>query len=105
MSERVGFVFKLREGSLPEYVRRHDEIWAEMTELLTEAGISDYSIWSYGELLVGTLKADPDWGSVQAVLGASTVQARWAEAMDDLIEWQLDENGQLQMLPEVFRHD
>lgn len=105
MSERFAFVFKLREGALPEYRHRHDAIWPEMTKLLGDAGISDYSIWSYGDLLVGTLKAEPDWAAARAVLAASPVQHRWAKAMADLIEWQLDESGDLRRLDEVFRHD
>jgi Uncharacterized conserved protein len=105
MTQRVGFVFELRPGRLEEYVRRHDEIWPEMTELLTRAGVSDYSIWSYGDILFGVLEADPDWPTVSAVLAASEVQSRWAEAMDDLIAWQLDEDGKLHLLREVFRHD
>jgi len=105
MSERVGFVFQLRPAALKEYVDRHDMIWPEMTELLDRAGISDYSIWAHGEMLIGVLKAEPDWQSAKAILESSPVQSRWAEAMGDLIEWQLDEDGQLKMLQEVFRHD
>ncbi len=105
MSERFAFVFKLREGALPEYVRRHDEIWPEMTDLLQAAGISDYSIWSYGELLFGVLKVSPDWATAEHTLAASDVQRRWAEAMGDLIEWQLDDEERLHRLTEVFRHE
>ncbi|NLA92472.1 MAG: L-rhamnose mutarotase, partial [Spirochaetales bacterium] len=40
--ERVAFIMQLKEGSLEEYKRRHDEIWPELSKLIKEAGISDY---------------------------------------------------------------
>lgn len=105
MSHRFAFVFGLRPGSAEEYRRRHDEIWPEMLDLLDEVGISDYSIFSHGDLLVGVLKSTRPWAEVQRDLALSQVQARWASAMADLIEWQLDEEGRLHALDEVFRFD
>ena len=42
--ERYAFRMKLNPGMKAEYVRRHDEIWPELVELLKDAGVSDYSI-------------------------------------------------------------
>lgn len=36
---------KLKPGFEAEYKKRHDEIWPELSAVLTEAGISDYSIY------------------------------------------------------------
>ncbi|NOZ33033.1 MAG: L-rhamnose mutarotase [Alphaproteobacteria bacterium] len=45
MPERFAFRMKLKEGQAAEYERRHDEIFPQMAKALTDAGISDYSIW------------------------------------------------------------
>ena len=46
---------KLKEKYLTmacdEYIKRHDEIWPEMTEMLNESGIHNYSIWNVGDEL------------------------------------------------------
>lgn len=42
--EKYAFKMKLNPGVEAEYKTRHDEIWPELTALLKEAGISDYSI-------------------------------------------------------------
>ena len=42
---RFAFKMKLKKGFEAEYERRHDEIWPDLTVLLKEAGISDYSIF------------------------------------------------------------
>ncbi len=103
--ERVAFVFRLRPGALDEYVRWHDEIWPEMSALISESGVSDYSIWCHGDLLIGSLKASPDWATARALMDASPVQAAWSAHMADLIEWDVDDDGNLPLLREVFRHD
>ena len=42
--EKYAFRMKLDPGMADEYERRHDAIWPELKALLTEAGVSDYSI-------------------------------------------------------------
>ena len=39
------FKMQLKPGMIDEYRRRHDEIWPELSALLTAAGIYDYSIF------------------------------------------------------------
>lgn len=43
--QRVAFKMKLNPGSEEEYRRRHDQIWPELKDLLSSAGIEDYSIF------------------------------------------------------------
>ncbi len=42
---RNAFKMKLKPGFEAEYQKRHDEIWPELSKVLTEAGVSDYSIF------------------------------------------------------------
>lgn len=42
---RVAFKMKLKDGCFAEYKRRHDEIWPELRKLLSDVGISNYSIF------------------------------------------------------------
>jgi L-rhamnose mutarotase len=99
-------VFELNDGSLPEYRRRHDAIWPEMTQLLDSAGITNFSIFAWNQRFVfAVLEAHPDFATANAVLRASEVQGDWEQFMADTIAWQLDEHGNLNLLEEVFRHD
>ncbi len=43
--EKIAFKMKLYPGMEDEYKKRHDEIWPELSNLLVQAGISDYSIF------------------------------------------------------------
>ena len=45
------FRMKLKPGTVAEYQKRHDEIWPELSKLLTDAGIHDYSIFLDEETL------------------------------------------------------
>tara|TARA_Y100000590_G_C15431786_1_gene905469 strand:- start:451 stop:750 length:300 start_codon:yes stop_codon:yes gene_type:complete len=35
----------LKEGKIEEYKRKHDEVWPEISEALTNAGVTNYSIY------------------------------------------------------------
>ena len=39
------------DGKIEEYKRRHDEIWSEMVEVLKNAGITNYTVWTSGNEL------------------------------------------------------
>ena len=43
--QRVAFKMQLKPGFENEYKKRHDEIWPELSQALSDAGISDYSIF------------------------------------------------------------
>jgi L-rhamnose mutarotase len=42
---RVAFKMKLHEGQTAEYKARHDAIWPELSSLLKDVGVSNYSIF------------------------------------------------------------
>jgi len=42
---RIASKMKLLKGFEAEYKKRHDEIWPELSKLLKETGILDYSIF------------------------------------------------------------
>jgi L-rhamnose mutarotase len=44
-TEKLAFRMYLKPGNEAEYRRRHDEIWPELSALLKERGVSDYSIF------------------------------------------------------------
>jgi L-rhamnose mutarotase len=43
--QKIAFLMKLKPGFEEEYKKRHDEIWPELSQALTDAGIRDYSIY------------------------------------------------------------
>ena len=42
---RRSFRMTLKEGKLEEYKKKHDEIWPELSDVLTSLGITNYSIY------------------------------------------------------------
>ena len=82
--ERYAWRARVLPGMLSEYIRRHDEIWPEMTALLNEAGIRNYTIWNVGDELFGYYECE-DLARADAFKAQSPVQRRWSEYMADLI--------------------
>ena len=102
--ERYAWKARVLPGKLAEYIRRHDEIWPEMTAVLNEAGIRNYTIWNTGEELFGYYECDSVEfaGRVQA---ESPVVARWNEYMKDVMVMDADPvTGAQPLMRQVFLH-
>lgn len=82
------FRMKLKPGTVDEYRRRHDELWPELGQALSEAGIYDYSIFLDEETLhlFAVLRVKPE--DKTAALPLQPVMQRWWDYMADLMEVQ-----------------
>ena len=103
--ERYAWKATVREGKLDEYVRRHNEIWPEMKEMLHKSGIRNYTIWNVGNELFGYYECDSvaEAGRIQA---ESEVNARWDAYMKDVMVMEKDPvTGAQPLLKQVFLFD
>ncbi|NLD60588.1 MAG: L-rhamnose mutarotase [Clostridiales bacterium] len=103
--ERYAWRARVLPGMLSEYIRRHDEIWPEMTALLNEAGIRNYTIWNVGDELFGYYECDSivEAAGVQA---HSPVVARWNAYMKDVMVMEMDPvTGAQPPMRQVFLHE
>jgi len=83
--KRYAIVMNIKPGMKEEYKRRHDEIWPEMHDLLTECGFENYSIWNAGEQLFQYFEIK-DMAKVALILKNSQVKKRWDEYMKEIID-------------------
>jgi L-rhamnose mutarotase len=100
--ERVAFKMQLYKGFEAEYKKRHDEIWPELSELLKESGVSEYSIFldESTNSLFGFLKAD-DPKALDG-LPAKEIMQRWWNNISDIMESNPDNSPVSVPLKEVF---
>ena len=100
------FVWKARvlPGKLDEYIRRHDEIWPEMTKVLNDAGIRNYTIWTTGEELFGYYECDSVEHAAK-VQATSPVVDKWNAYMKEVMVMEIDPaTGTAVQLKQVFFH-
>lgn len=103
--ERFAWKARVLPGMLDEYVRRHDEIWPEMTKVLNEAGIHNYTIWNVGEELFGYYEC-ASIALASEVQAKSPVVKRWNEYMKDVMIMEMDpQTGTAVLLKQVFFHE
>ena len=101
--ERYAWKARIIEGKLQEYVRRHDEIWPEMLEVLKNAGIKNYTIWNVGNELFGYYECENGIEYAAKVQKESPVVDRWNEYMKDVMIMDTDpETGAQPLLKQVF---
>ena len=103
--KRNAFAMKLKKGFEDEYKRRHDQIWPELKEELTKAGISDYSIYlDRGTLSLFAFQKLSDDNTADE-LPNNPVVRKWWDYMADIMEYNPDNTPVIIPLKEVFHMD
>ncbi len=99
---RLAFKMKLNAGQKAVYIKRHDEIWAELKTLLKEAGVSEYSIFLDEETntLFAFQKVFGEGGSQD--LAQNPIVKKWWDFMADVMEVNPDNSPISVPLVEVF---
>ena len=101
--ERYAWKATVKEGCLEEYVKRHNEIWPELTALLKSAGISNYTIWNVGNDLFGYYECEKGVDFAAKTQAESPIVDRWNAYMKDVMVMEMDPvTGAQPMLKQVF---
>lgn len=103
--EKIAFVMQLKPGFEAEYKKRHDELWPELAEALTHAGISDYSIFLHPQThqLFGVLKRTSY--HTMDTLPEKAIMKKWWAYMADIMETNPDNSPVAAPLEKVFQFD
>lgn len=93
---------KLKPGYEAEYKKRHNEIWPEVSALLRENGVYDYSIFLDSETntLFAVQKITGSGGSQD--LGPNPIVKKWWAYMADIMDTNQDNSPVSIPLQEVF---
>lgn len=102
MTTTHAFRMQLKPGVVAEYKARHDAIWPELSQLLTESGIRDYSIFLDEETnaLFAVLKLTED--NNRDALPQHPVMQKWWDHMAPLMEVEPDNKPKEWALKPVF---
>lgn len=88
--EKYAWKATVIEGKIDEYIKRHNEIWPEMLEVLNSAGIKNYTIWNVGNELFGYYECENGAAYAAKVQSESAVVDRWNEYMKDVMVMDFD---------------
>eukprot|EP01117_Protostelium_nocturnum_P010157 TRINITY_DN3626_c0_g1_i1.p1 TRINITY_DN3626_c0_g1~~TRINITY_DN3626_c0_g1_i1.p1 ORF type:complete len:107 (+),score=29.21 TRINITY_DN3626_c0_g1_i1:101-421(+) len=101
--DQVAFRMQLKAGNEEEYKKRHDEIWPELSKLLTEAGIHDYSIFLDKETLslFAILRLKKENRNDQ--LPGEAIMKKWWDYMAPLMEVHPNNQPKTWPLTPIFR--
>ncbi|MFZ4262542.1 L-rhamnose mutarotase [Sphingobacterium sp. HJSM2_6] len=98
----AAFKMKLYPGNEAEYLKRHQEIWPKLANLLKENGVYDYSIFLDPETLdLFAIQKQLDHFD-EVSLRADPIMKEWWAYMKDLMETNSDNSPVSVGLKEVF---
>lgn len=103
--KRHAFTMKLKPGVVAEYKKRHDELWPELSRVIRDAGISDYSIFLDEESLTLFAVQKQTDNSTAADLPNHPIVKKWWAHMAPLMEVNPDNSPKCGGLKEVFHLD
>jgi L-rhamnose mutarotase len=101
VTERRGFVLYVKPERVDEYLAAHRDVWPEMLEALSAAGIRNYTIFRSGNEMFGYFESD-DLAQSERSLASLEVSARWQDAMAELLVDRVPDGGP-PPLEEIFR--
>ncbi|PRY55346.1 L-rhamnose mutarotase [Arcticibacter pallidicorallinus] len=103
--QTIAFKMKLKPGFKEEYRKRHNAIWPELTELLKNNGIYDYSIFLDEETDILFAVQKQKSGQSSQDLGDTEIVKRWWAYMADIMDTNSDNSPLSVPLTPVFRMD
>lgn len=102
---RAAFKMKLKPGFLKEYKKRHDEIWPALALELSNAGITDYSIFFDEETNALFAVQKQSENSTADLLPQTEIVKKWWKYMAEIMEVNPDNSPVSLPLTEVFHQD
>lgn len=104
--EKYAWSARIKEGMEAEYVKRHQQIWPELVQLLKKAGIGNYTIWTDGNWLFGYYECEHGLDYAAKMQANSPIVDKWNEYMKDVMDMPLDPvTGAQPLLRQVFTLD
>lgn len=102
---RKSFKMKLYEGMESEYVKRHNELWPEMQNMIHEYGGKNYSIfWDKDtNILYGYIELESE--ELWVKTAQSEICKKWWAYMSDIMETNPDNSPVSIDLIEMFHLD
>jgi len=100
--KRACFRIRLKPGVEEEYAARHERVWPELLEVIRESGVSNYSLFRNGLDVIAYAECEPDGPTVFQRIAADSLDAKWSSWMADVIESEVDGEGNLFYFEEVW---
>ena len=100
--KRNAFKMKLKPGFEAEYKKRHDDIWPELSKELSNAGVSDYSIFLDEETSTLFAFQKLTKNNTSNLLSENNIVKKWWNYIADIMEVNADNSPMTKNLQEVF---
>lgn len=105
--QRACVTFRIKSGTKEEYIKRHNEIWPELVELMQKYGFRNQSIFINNNHVIAYLESEDSYLEQAEKFATEEVSIAWQEYFNDIIEESVnpDENSRYVAYEEVWHLD
>ncbi|MFZ5847144.1 MAG: L-rhamnose mutarotase [Actinomycetota bacterium] len=100
---RFCYLFELLDGVEEDYQRAHEEISDAVPAAMREAGITTYSLFRRGSLVIAVGECAGDVEETFARLDRNPDNRAWSASIRTLMHDPLEPDGSLRFAPEIWR--
>ena len=84
--ERSCVAFKLKPGTKDEYIKRHNEIWPELVEVIRRYGFKNQTIFINDNLLIAYIECTGNIKEQSEQYAKEEISIAWQEYFNDVID-------------------
>ncbi|MHB1484048.1 MAG: L-rhamnose mutarotase [Saccharofermentanales bacterium] len=81
---KKGIFFKVKSGKMPEYEEWHRNVWPGVIDILKKAGMRNYSIWAYDDLLFAYFEVEDEAKTNEILFGCYEF-LEWRKEMRNIV--------------------
>jgi len=105
--QRACVTFRIKSGTREEYIKRHNEIWPELVEIMQKYGFKNQSIFINNKHVIAYLECQSNYKEQAEKYAMEKISIKWQEYFNDIIDVSIDgdENNRYTTYEEVWHLD
>ena len=90
--QRTCVTFRIKSGTKAEYIKRHNEIWPELVDLMHKYGFGNQSIFINSNHVIAYLECKSNYQEQVEIYAEEKISIKWQEYFSDIIDVSIDDD-------------
>lgn len=83
--QRACVTFRIKPGTREEYIKRHNEIWPELVQIMKKYGFGNQTIFINNDHVIAYLECESNYQEQSEKYAEEKISIKWQEYFSDII--------------------